>query len=409
VITTSGGACGMIADLAHGTRVELPDFGPETKRRLAELLPVFGTPQNPLDTTGVIIDQPGLLGACIDAVATDGRYDALLVNSDAPRDAGPNPQATEARIAGLAAALHRAPGFSALTSSSALDPSPYGRELMVRHGLHFAGGLERAVRALDHAIGYGQARARAAARPRRAADGVGTPPPLAEGWVGVVPELEAKRLLAEYAIRAPVERLARDAGEAALMAADIGFPVALKVQSPDIPHRSDVGGVRLGLRSADEVRAAWPEVLAAVRGHRPDARIAGLLVAEQIEPVVELIAGLKMDELFGPVVVAGAGGIFVEVLRDVSLRLPPLDHGEARAMLEELRVAPLLHGARGRPPADVAAAADVLVRLGDLALDLGPRLRELDVNPLLVLPEGRGALAADALLVLREHDPFQQR
>jgi len=115
---------------------------------------------------------------------------------------------------------------------------------------------------------------------------------------------------------------------------------------------------------------------------------------------VELIAGLKVDEVFGPVVVAGAGGIFVEVLRDVALRLPPLDEQEARAMLEELRVAPLLHGARGRPPADVTAAAAALVCLGELALDLGPRLRELDVNPLLVLPEERGVLAADALVVL---------
>ncbi len=115
---------------------------------------------------------------------------------------------------------------------------------------------------------------------------------------------------------------------------------------------------------------------------------------------VELIAGLQLDEQFGPVVVAGAGGIFVEVLGDVALRLPPLDQEEALAMLAELRVAPLLRGARGRPRADVEAAAAVLVRLGDLALDLGPRLRALDVKPLLVLPEGSGALAADALLVL---------
>jgi acetate---CoA ligase (ADP-forming) len=399
VITTSGGACGIIADQAEGTRVELPDFAPETKRRLAELLPAFGTPQNPLDTTGVIVDQPELLGACIDAVAGEGGYDALLINSDLPRDPGPNPAATERRVVGLADALARTSILSAVASSSAMDPSPFGRELMAKHGLHFAGGLGMGVRALHHAIGYGQARARAAGR-APAAPGRREPPALVDGWRGVVPELEAKRLLAAYGIRAPLERLARDAGEAATIADEIGYPVVLKVQSPDVPHRSDVGGVRLGLRDAGEVRAAWPSVLAAVRSHRPDARVDGLLVAQQVEPVVELIAGLKVDEVFGPVVVAGAGGIFVEVLRDVSLRLPPLDEAEARAMLGELRVAPLLHGARGRPEADVAAAASALVRLGELALDLGPRLRELDVNPLLVLPRGRGALAADALVVL---------
>ncbi|HXM54725.1 MAG TPA: acetate--CoA ligase family protein [Candidatus Dormibacteraeota bacterium] len=400
VITTSGGSCGMIADLAYGTRVEMPDFALETKRRLAELLPAFGTPQNPLDTTGVIVDQPELLAGCIDAVAGQGQggYDALLINSDAPRDPGPNPAVTERRLALLAEAMRATPVYTTLASSSSLDPSPYSREVMGRHGLHFAGGLEMGVRTLHHAIGYGQARARMRPVPGRRS----IVPPLVEGWAGVVPELEAKRLLAEYDIRAPAERLALDADEAAAVAAEIGFPVVLKVQSPDIAHRSDVGGVRLGLRSAAEVRDAWDAVLAAVRSHRPDARVDGLLVAEQVEPVVELIAGVKRDALFGPVVVAGAGGIFVEVLADVALRLPPLDEAEAAAMLDELRVAPLLHGARGRPVADAAAAAGVLARLGELALDLGPRLLELDVNPLLVLPDGQGALAADALVVLTD-------
>jgi hypothetical protein len=174
----------------------------------------------------------------------------------------------------------------------------------------------------------------------------------------------------------------------------------VKVLSPDVAHRSDVGGVRLGLCSPGEVRAAAEEALAAVARVQPAARLTGLLVAEQRTAVVELIAGLSADPQFGPVVAAGIGGVFVEVLGDVSLRLPPLDEAEARSMLEELRGAPLLQGARGRPPADLAACAAVLVALGELALDLGPRLRALDINPLLALPEGQGALAADALLVL---------
>ena len=400
VITTSGGSCGIIADLAYGTRIEMPDFGAETKRRVAEILPNFGTPQNPLDTTGVIVDQPDLLGQCIDAVLIEGGYDALLINSDVPRDPGPAPAVTERRIAALAGALEPARIFTVLASSSSLDPAPYSRELAARHHLHFAGGLEMGVRTLHHAIGYGLARAAAARRPARAPARRRLTPFMVEGWRGTVPELETKRILEEYGINPPAERLARDADQAAAIAAEIGFPVVLKVQSPDIAHRSDVGGVRLGVSDEASVLASWEEVLATVRSRRPDARIDGMLVAQQLEPVVELIAGLKMDEVFGPVVVAGAGGIFVEVFDDVALRLPPIDSDAAQAMLTELRVAPLMLGARGRPEGDIAAAARVLVQLGELALDLGPRLRALDINPLLVLRQGQGALAADALLVL---------
>lgn len=223
---------------------------------------------------------------------------------------------------------------------------------------------------------------------------------MVEGWRGTVAELETKRILEEYGINPPAERLASDANQAVRIAAEIGFPIVLKVHSPDIAHRSDVGGVRVGLSDGAAVRAVWDEVLASVRWHRPDARIDGMLVAQQVEPVVELIVGLKMDEVFGPVVVAGAGGLFVEVFEDVALRLPPIDDDEAQSMLRELRIAPLMQGARGRPEGDVAAAARVLVQLGELALDLGPRLRALDINPLLMLREGQGALAADALLVL---------
>jgi acyl-CoA synthetase (NDP forming) len=303
-------------------------------------------------------------------------------------------------MARLAEALERAPRFTAIVSTSSLDLSEYARELTARHGLHFAGGLELGVRGVDHAIAYGQARSRAARSPARSRAGERRPPRLVEGWSGTVTELAAKRLLVEYGIEVPDERLCRDPDEAALFASEAGFPVVLKVQSPDIAHRSDVGGVRLGVADEAGVRAAWDEVLAAVRSHQPEARIEGMLVTRQVTPVVELLAGVNVDPQFGPVVVAGAGGIFTEVLADVALRLPPLDEEEAVAMLQELRAAPLLHGARGRPHADVGAAARALARLGELALDLGPRLRALDVNPLLVLPEGQGCLAVDALLVL---------
>ncbi len=393
VVTTSGGACGLVSDLAHGTRIEMPDFSPATKARLADLLPVFGTPQNPLDTTGVIVNEPGLLAACVDAVIAEGNYDAVLINTDPPRDPGANPGAAEERLAALAQSVRQAPIFTALAATVPGDLTPFGRETLVKHGLHFANGLALGVKALDHAVFYGQALSR---RPRELPKSVARhPPPLAEGWSGTLSEVASKRLLEAYGIGIPAEWLAQTAAEAAAAAREIGFPVVVKVQSPDIPHKTEVGGVKLGLKSVAEVEEAFAEVSRCV----PGARVEGVLVAHQVAPVVELIAGVNRDPQFGPVVLVGLGGIFAETLADVSLRLPPLDARGALEMLEELKGAQLLRGARGRPEADRGALAAVLVQLGELALDFGDRLLALDINPLFALADG--ALAGDALVVLR--------
>jgi len=163
-------------------------------------------------------------------------------------------------------------------------------------------------------------------------------------------------------------------------------------------HKSDVGGVRVGLADAAAVRAAFSEMQDAVRRQRPDARLDGGVVQPMVSGGVEVILGVKTDPLFGPAVVFGLGGIFVEVLKDVAIRVPPLDAVEAREMVEEIRGAALLRGARGRPPADVAALADAIVRLGHLAQAQQGSLLALDLNPVLVLPEGQGVVAVDWLV-----------
>ena len=392
VITTSGGACGVVSHLAHGTRVELPDYSPETKRRLARVLPVFGTPQNPLDTTGVIVNEPRLLAACVDAVAAEDTYDALLINSDPPREPGANSALIDERMSLLADAVKRAPMFTALAQTVAGDLTPYGRESLVRHGLHFANGLALGLKAVDHAIFYGHA----AARPAPPIDRPTRSRPSLQLGSGALSESAGKELLAAYGIPSPVERLAQTRDEAARVATEIGFPVVVKVQSPDIPHKTDAGGIRLHLANEVDVRAAFDAVVAC----QPGARIEGVLVSRQVEPVAELIAGINVDPVFGPVVMVGLGGIFVETFQDVSMRLPPLGESMAVEMLHELKGAAILQGARGRPRADLGALAAVLVQLGELALDLGDRLQALDVNPVFAL--SKGALAGDALVVLAE-------
>lgn len=193
----------------------------------------------------------------------------------------------------------------------------------------------------------------------------------------------------------PPFQLVLTAEEAARAAASIGFPVVIKVQSPDIPHKTDAGGVRLGVHSEAEAKKAFQAVTTCV----PGARVLGALVARQVSPVAELIAGIATDPEFGHVVLVGLGGVYAEVLKDVSMRLPPIDMQTAAEMLEELRGSAVLKGARGRPPADLDAIARTLVTLGDLAIDLGDKLVELDINPLFAMKEG--TLAGDALMVSR--------
>ena len=180
---------------------------------------------------------------------------------------------------------------------------------------------------------------------------------------------------------------------------EIGYPVVLKVLSPEIQHKTETGGVRVGLDDEDVVRQAFEEVTAAVSSQRPEARLQGVLVQEMVTAAVsEVILGVMRDRDFGPIGVYGSGGVLVELLQDSSLRPPPFGHGEALEMIEETRGAALLRGFRGSPPADVAALADALVKLSWLAADLGDLFTALEINPLMVRPAGQGVVAVDALL-----------
>ncbi|MBI3003281.1 MAG: acetate--CoA ligase family protein [candidate division NC10 bacterium] len=210
-------------------------------------------------------------------------------------------------------------------------------------------------------------------------------------------EPEAYRLLEAYELPVPRHRFARDAAEAAAAAQAIGFPVALKVVSPDVLHKSDAGGVRLDLRDAGAVRAAFEEVRAAARAVQPSARLTGALVAEMARPGTEVIVGMTRDPQFGPSVMFGLGGLFVEVYRDVAFRIVPREERDAREMIREGKGLPLLTGFRGRPPGDLDAIARILLRVSRLAEEHA-EVAEVDLNPIVV--HERGAVVLDARVFL---------
>lgn len=195
-------------------------------------------------------------------------------------------------------------------------------------------------------------------------------------------------------------KLARSASEAARIAREVGFPVACKIASPDISHKSDVGGVEIGLENASAVRAAFQRVTENARRAKPDARIEGVTVQAMARPGREVIVGAVRDPQFGPLVMFGSGGVYVELLKDVSFRLAPVARSEAQAMIGETAAGKLLSGLRGQPPADKSAVADVIVAVSELAA-ADERIMELDINPLVVYNEGQGAVAVDVRLMTR--------
>jgi acetyltransferase len=277
---------------------------------------------------------------------------------------------------------------------------PQVRALLDQGGVAYLQGTLETLRAIQAFVGYGAFR-------RRSKETVetGCPSPATlPGWrqrlrQGALSEVEGRRLLADYGIRGPEERVAASAEEAVEAARVVGYPVALKILSPGIYHKTEIGGVRVSLADEGDVRSAFRAVTAAAQERHPGAGLQGVLIQEMVgHDAVEVMVGVLHDADFGPVIAFGSGGTLVELLEDSSLRLPPLSRRDAREMIEETRVARLLAGFRGRPAADVEALVEALMRISQLAVDLRGQIAALDVNPLMVLPRGQGVRAVDALV-----------
>lgn len=213
-------------------------------------------------------------------------------------------------------------------------------------------------------------------------------------------EHEAYEFLRAYELPVPKFGLAASGDEAVELAEKIGYPVVLKIVSPDIVHKSDVGGVKVNIPSDSDVRKWFDTILTNVRSKAPTAKVVGILVQEMVPQDLEVIVGSTRDPVFGPVVMFGLGGIFVEVLKDVSLRVTPITEYDAEEMLREIRAASILQGYRGSPPRDKKAIVDLILKVGRL-MDEVPEITDVDLNPVMVFPEGMGAKIADARILIR--------
>jgi acyl-CoA synthetase (NDP forming) len=401
IVSGLGGECGRVADAADRAGIELPQLAPETVRRIGSFMPEFANPRNPLDGTGAMYEDASLFPRLIDSVLADEGAEILAVNLGAkvPKPGGwaPNRNFATAVAEKVSAGADRfVVAFNSFVGGD-LDQDVV--RPLAAAGVPFLEGTDTAMLALRHLREHREFVEDAARRPPPAP--VTAPHAYSTaGLHGVLRAEWAQRLLTDYGIPLVETVSAKDVEAAVDVAERLGYPVVLKVDSPQIVHKTDVGGVRVGLASAADVRRAGAEMLAEVRRRAPAARIDGVLVQPLVGGGTEMIVGVKSDPLVGPAVVCGFGGVFVEVMRDVAVRVPPFDADEAREMIASLRGAALLAGARGRPAADVDALVDVLVKVAAFAEANGASLRAMDLNPVLVREAGRGVAVVDWLVEL---------
>jgi len=386
-LSVSGGNLVMVADLGAQQGITFPAFDAATQDKLKAYLPGFVGAANPTDLTSAAIGRTDAFAGVSRIMGEDpGVATVVPVLTSAA--------AAEIRSVAAVSAASEKP-FAILWTGRCNDDPALTPEALVAEGHAVFRDTLPCMKAVAATVRYSEFRARLARpAPQRPA---GMDQAAAAKLIrpGAMTEAASKALLACYGLPVTKEFLARSRAQAASAAGT----VALKISSADIPHKTEANAIRLSLSGPEAIGRGYDEVIAAAKAYKPEARIEGVLVQEMVAGGEEVLLGVSQDPAFGPVLTVGLGGIFVEVFKDVSLRLPPVSHEEARDMIEELRSAVVFKGVRGRPPLDLEALADCVVRLSWLAVDLGARIAELDINPLRVLPAGQGARVVDALVV----------
>lgn len=395
LVTNAGGPGIMASDAAERLGMRLASFARETIDKLHESLPPQANIYNPVDVLGdALADRYAL---AIETVLQDPNVNSVVVLLT-PQIMT---QATEtARAVVEVSRRHDKPILACFMGAKEVEE---GISVLTANGIPNYSFPERAMESLCAMVRY-----------RRWLETPELAPPtfMANKWSVsnilnryrsenrlTLGEVEARQVLLDYGICVPRAELAGTPTDAGRAASRIGFPVVMKIASPDILHKSDVGGVMVGLKDAEEVERGFLSMVSRVRARVPDAEIWGVSIAQMVPKGREVIIGMSRDPQFGPLLMFGLGGIYVEILKDVSFRVAPINEAEARQMISEIRSYQLLLGARGEPPADIKAATECLLRVSQLVTDY-PEIVELDINPLVLMPEGQGAIALDARMTL---------
>jgi len=402
IITNSGAAGILLADVGSEWGLEFTDLSDSTKGALKKVMPPFATIANPMDLTAEIVARPGLLKGAAELILADPNVDNLVIFLGIMPGAHEKLATDIAQIACTTDKLVMVTWFPL--------PLPHVRQILIDADVPVFPEPARGMRALGKMAQYVATRERAQSLEPAAID-VGSPGASAADKILAVAkeqgrkalgEVEAKGLLKTWGLAVPRGGLARSRAEAGALAKGIGAPVAMKASSPDLLHKTEAGVVRLGLGSPEEAERAYDEILDKVKEWNPKVRLDGVLVEEMIGGETrEVIVGVRRDLRFGPVVTFGLGGILVEAIKDFVVWPAPLTPEEAREMIRKIRGHRILTAFRGRPAADMEALAGVICRIGQIACERQEQISELEINPLFVLPVGSGVIVGDALVALR--------
>ncbi|HEY2211818.1 MAG TPA: acetate--CoA ligase family protein [Bradyrhizobium sp.] len=390
VLTVSGGAGIWGADTVSRQGLQVPELSPPIQAEISKLLPSYGATRNPIDVTAQGVHSGGLQKS-IDLLDLSDEVDAILVMLSLSSET--RMPFKQAELKPVIDAQNKPIVFYSYTL-----PSHFARAELAASGVVVLSGLTHVGVAMRKIF----ERARFKLAPPVAM--VASPPHAISAHLesATLSESDSKALLRETGIMLPDEVLVTEKSALDGAVARVGFPVVMKIQSRDIPHKSEVGGVRVNIATKGEVFLAYEALLENARRHRPDAAIQGVLVSPMAKKGVEIIIGTMQDATFGPMIMVGLGGITTELFRDAIYRPAPVSATEASAMLAELKAAPLLGGFRGAAKADVPALSELISQISMLAARFSQQISEIELNPVLVHPEGEGVTIVDALVVRKD-------
>lgn len=391
----SGGETAVSADTGFLHGIEYPDFSEVTLKKLNDMLPDFATPRNPLDMTAALCYDADAFASGITTVMSDPSIEMGLVGLTISDKVTVS---NDIMFEGIRRAFEQIPD-KPLAVMSFMEAAR-NKELVERFqnaGIPVLPTTKYGFRALQHLQDFIshdtiKREARLAIPEAHSAN------------TRALSEYESKKLLADNGVPVDLGYIAKTKAEVKEYAEKIGYPLVMKVESNDILHKSDVGGVMLNIKSLEQAEEAYDKILANAAQHAPNAKINGILMQKMLKAGTEMIIGLNSDPQFGPMLLVGMGGVFVEVFKDAALYPVPLNHDEALHMLQSLKSFKLLNGYRGNPPADIEALTDMMVKISDFAYRKKDTLKELDMNPLFVYPKGEGVAIADALAVMYEEE-----